>query len=173
MRRIAAVLIWLVLAVAIVGCAQTLRLKTVDASTGKPVAGVCTSLSQYRADMLHRAEEVGAVNLPCSDDNGIIIVRGFHKSWWLSEFTFSRQGYLNTYGQYNENRLRFSTNITNSNNIYGLGSPFSNVFELQKPIVLSQFSNGFFLISLEPNREMHARPSPDMSPVTSKPATLR
>lgn len=155
MKYAAAVLISLVLTIFTAGCAQTLRLKTVDASTGKPVAGVSASLSQFRADMLHPAGEAGTVNLPCSDDNGAITVRGFHKSWWLSEFTFSRQGYLNTYGKYNDNRLRFSTNITNSS-LYGIGSPFSNVFELQKPIVLSQYINGFFLISLEPNREMHA-----------------
>jgi hypothetical protein len=160
MKFPAAVLISLVLTVLIAGCAQSLRLKTVDASTGKPVSGVCVSMRQFRADMLHRAGEVGSVNLGYSDENGIIAVRGFHKSWWLSEFTFSCQGYSNTYGQYNENRLRFSTGITNSS-LYGAGSPFSNVFTLQKPIVLSQFSNGFFQILLEPNREMHAGSAPN------------
>lgn len=148
MKRPVALLISLVLVVFSIGCVRTLRLRMVDESTGRPVASVHTSMSQFRADMLHSPGELGPVNLPSSDDNGMIIVRGFHKSLWLSQFTFSCRGYLTSYGQYNGNRFRFSTQVTNSD-VYPVGTPFANVFALQKPVEFSTPSDGCFLIPLK------------------------
>ena len=80
------------------GCAHTICIKAIDASTKEPLAGVSTQWLQYYHGYFHLGHE-GPTNLPFSGKDGLISVGDLHRNW-SSSFIFACPGYSNIYGEY-------------------------------------------------------------------------
>jgi hypothetical protein len=132
-----------VLVIALVGCAnQAIRIKAVDATTGKPLAGVTTEWREHRHQMFRPVTHYGPTNLPLSDQDGLIELRDFHPNW-LSAFVFSRPGYSTLYGTYSGGYLNFGTNVT-----YCTNGIFATEFLFNDDPKMAIKSNGFFLLPM-------------------------
>src|SRR5207302_9601841 len=124
-----------------ISCARTLRIKTVDAATGQPLAGVSTSWRQdYNG--YFRLEHEGPTNLPPSWQDGIIRIEGVHR-YWGSRFIFSCPGYSNVYGFYSVGRLGLAESVT-----YLPSGPLEDEFILEGKPTSASLSNGCFLIPM-------------------------
>jgi hypothetical protein len=143
----------LVLMLFTTACTETIRFNAIDAKTGQPLDGVSTCVTQYRTSVLHGCESLKPINLLRSNTNGLIMASKLEKVW-LTEFVFSCDGYLNTYGNYQYNQGNFS--YSNGTNAFfphlpiESPLPFDDVFALQEPVTICQSSNGCFLIKLKP-----------------------
>ena len=87
-----------VLPLVVTGCAQTLFVKTIDASTGRPLASVTTSWQQAYHGILHYGHE-GPTNLPPSGQDGLVNVGELHRNW-SGSLIFTCSGYSNVYGEF-------------------------------------------------------------------------
>jgi hypothetical protein len=131
------------LLLALAGCAnQSIRIKAVDASTRKPLAGVTTEWREHRHQMFRPVTHFGPTNLPPSDQDGLIEVRSFHRNW-LSAFVFSSPGYSTVYGTYAGGYLNFGTNVTHCTN--GI---FATEFLFNDDPKMATKSNGCFIVSM-------------------------
>src|ERR1700742_3132412 len=93
MKRHASIFAILGIVPFLIGCVQTLHFKITDAATGKPLEAAALSVCQYRTETKHYVGEVDITGLPRSDSDGMIVVPGVHKYWWLSQFTVTHPGY--------------------------------------------------------------------------------
>jgi hypothetical protein len=124
-----------------VGCAQTLCIKTVDAASGQPLAGVS---AVWREDSSYelltgQRHQAGPTNLVSSED-GTITVGGMHKKW-VSRFVFSRTGYATLYGIYGPEGLTLAERIK--------PSPLpQDRFILEEPQIFIGPSNGCVLVKM-------------------------
>jgi hypothetical protein len=132
-----------VMVIALVGCAnQTIRIKAVDATTGKPLAGVTTEWREHRHQMFLPVTHYGPTNLSPSDQDGFIELHSFHRNW-LSAFVFSRPGYSTLYSTYAGGYLNFGTNVTFCTN--GI---FATEFLFNDDPKMAVKSNGCFLLPI-------------------------
>jgi hypothetical protein len=100
-----------VLAFALTGCTrQTIRLETVDANTGTPLAGVTTEWREHRYLAFRRITHSPPMNLPPTGQSGIVEIRDLHRNW-TSAFIFSCPGYSKVYGRYDDGQLKLGTNV--------------------------------------------------------------
>jgi hypothetical protein len=127
----------------VVGCAHTISLKVVDATTRQPLAGVSSRWLQYHHPYFSTAKQEGPTYLPPSDSNGVIKVAGMHR-WWSSEFIFSQLGYSNVYGYYNTKSL----NLADQFCYYPTGS-FQDQFILKGDIKIADKTNEFFIVEMQ------------------------
>ena len=77
----------------VAGCSHTLRFKTVDATTEKPLAGVALKWEDRQKDLIFGTAHFGPTNLPPSGDDGLIVVVGVHKKR-VTAFDFTKPGYV-------------------------------------------------------------------------------
>jgi hypothetical protein len=132
-----------VLVIALAGCAnQAIHITAVDATTGKPLAGVATEGREHRHQMFLPVTHYGPINLPSSDQDGLIELHSFHRNW-LSAFVFSRAGYSTLYGTYAGGYLNFGTNVTFCTN--GI---FATEFLFNDDPKMAVKSNGCFLLPM-------------------------
>jgi hypothetical protein len=124
------------------GCAHSIRLKTVDATTHEPVEGVSVQWVQFKHEMLWRSKQEGPTNLPPSGAGGIVKVKGLHR-WWSSDFTFSCVGYSNLYGIYGSGNLSVSAKARHFSH-----GPFQDQFWLENPLKAAAKSNDCFLVEM-------------------------
>jgi len=129
-------------ALILAGCTTTLKMRTVDARTGEPLAGTMVSWREDYSDLLLGSKHRALTNLPPSDKEGLIIVPESHPKW-LSSFVFSHPDYHDLYGSYNHGVL----SLAERTNSAVQGSPF--VFE--GPLTRATSSNGVFLIPMRPS----------------------
>lgn len=126
----------------VAGCAApTLCIKTVDAETGQPLAGVSTSWRQDHNGYFHLEHE-GPTNLPPSGQDGIISVEGLHRDWG-SRFIFSCPGHSNVYGFYSVGKMGLAERVT-----YLPPGPLEGEFILDGNLTSAFQSNGCFLVKM-------------------------
>jgi hypothetical protein len=96
------------------GCAQTqtVRLRVVDGTTSKPMSGVS---AQWREDSAYNMltghrHQTGPTQLPLSNEEGVILVRGVHNEW-VSRFVVWHPGYATNYGIYSPDKLELAQRI--------------------------------------------------------------
>jgi hypothetical protein len=124
------------------GCVRTVCIKTVDAATGRPLAGVSTSWRQDYDGYFHVKHE-GPTNLPLTSQDGNISVGGLHR-YWTSSFIFSCPGYSNVYGIYSLGELGLAERVR-----YFPPGPFKDEFFLEGKLTSASLSNGCFLIPMQ------------------------
>jgi hypothetical protein len=80
---------------------QTIHVKTVDADTGKPLAGVTTEWREDRYEMFLRGIDGTPTNLPATGQDGMIAIHHLHRNW-VSTFIFSSPDpdYPDFFGKY-------------------------------------------------------------------------
>jgi len=128
---------------ALAGCVnQSIRISTVDASTGKPLAGVTTEWREHRHQIFRPVTHLGPTNLPLSNQNGLIEVRSIHRNW-LSAFVFFTPRYSTVYGTYAGGYLNFGTNVT-----YCTNGIFATEFLFNGDPKMATKSNGCFIVSM-------------------------
>jgi hypothetical protein len=122
------------------GCARTLCIKTVDATTGRPLPGVQTRWTADYHDLLLGSYHYGPTNLPPSNESGEIEIQKL-KSKYTSRFVFFHAGYGNVYGVNSRGTLTLGTTI----------QTFSDgVFILNGNLVSAGTSNGCFIVEMKP-----------------------
>jgi hypothetical protein len=100
-----------VLALALTGCAlQTIHIRTVDANTGEPLAGVTTEWRQDRLQMFQTIVHSDAIKESPSGYEGMVEVGGVHRNW-ASTLAFSCPGYLNVYSSYSGGTMTLAKKI--------------------------------------------------------------
>src|SRR5260370_4307515 len=92
----------------LMGCSlQTIHIKTVDARTGQPLAGVTTVWRQDRYQMFQTIVHSDPIRESPSGRVGSIEVSGLHRNWKSTLF-FSCPGYSNVYGLYSGDGITFA-----------------------------------------------------------------
>ncbi len=131
----------------VTGCAHTVCLKVIDASTGRPLAGVSASWQQTYHGVLHYGHE-GPTNLPSSGENGFIKVGKLHRDW-SSTFIFTRPGYSNVYGGFtSKGKMLLGEEIR-----YFPPGRLDGQFYLKGRIVSAFLSNQCFVVPLPKSSE--------------------
>jgi hypothetical protein len=126
------------------GCAHSIRIKAVDATTGQPLVGVATEWRQNRHQMFQRIAHTAPTNLPPSGQEGLIEVRGIYRTW-NSQFVFSLPGYSTVYGHYySGGDLNLSTQVSRIPS--GL---FAGEFYLEGKLEAVGKTNGCFLVRMQ------------------------
>jgi hypothetical protein len=125
------------------GCARTLCVKVVDASSGRPLSGVSASWQQYYHGYFHTGHE-GPTNLPPSGDDGLIRVGELHRNW-SSYFIFSCPGYSTVYGEFTPSRGQM---IVADEIKYFPPGRFAGEFYLKGNMTSTSQSNGCFVVPL-------------------------
>jgi hypothetical protein len=123
-----------------IGCAKTLCIKTVDATTGRPLPGVLTKWTADNQDLVLGSYHYGPTNLPPSTESGVVKIRKV-KGRCVSRFIFSHAGYGNVYGIYSSGILNLGT-ATNSLS--------DDHFILNGNFVSVGASNGCLLVEMTP-----------------------
>ena len=118
--------------------AHTISIKAVDSATSQPLAGVSTWWRQDYKDLLLGSSHYGPTNLPPSQENGVINIRGLHPTW-SSRFIFSCCGYSNVYAICSGDTLTLADQIT---------SLPGDQFILEGPLTSITPSNGCFIIPM-------------------------
>ena len=126
----------------LMGCAHSIRLKTVDAATHEPLEGVTVQWVQAKHQMFQQLKQEGPTNLPPSGSDGVVKVDGLHR-WWSSDFTFSRPGYSNVYGGFGSGKLVLSERMQH----FPPGQ-LQDQFWLTGPMTVAEKSNGCFLVEM-------------------------
>ena len=135
------------LSVVAAGCAGTLCVKLVDASNGRPLAGVSTSWQQYYHGYFHLKRE-GPTNLPPTVQDGLITVGDLHRNW-SSSFIFACPGYSNVYGELtSKGKLILADKVE-----YYPSEKFAGQFYLKEGLVPASQSNGCFVVPLPKSGE--------------------
>ena len=125
------------------GCTHTISLKTVDAGTRLPLAGVATEWKEELHDMVFGEFKTGPTNLPLSGEDGIITIRGVHKVR-VGTLILSHAGYVTLDGNYSAGKFRVAQRIR----------PLSNGdASHSEPMVQIQSSNGCFVVPMIRSRD--------------------
>jgi hypothetical protein len=127
----------------LMGCAHSIRLKTVNATTHEPLEGVSVQWVQARHQMFQPLKQEGPANLPPSGPGGIVKVDGLHR-WWSSDFTFSHPGCSNVYGIYGSGKLTVSDQMQ-----HFPSGPLQDQFWLRGHLTVADKSNGCFLVEMQ------------------------
>jgi len=127
----------------LVGCAHTIRIKIVDATTREPLEGVSTRWLQARHQMFQQLKQEGPTNLPPSRQDGTIVVGGLH-TWWSSDLIFSCPGYSNVYGQYGSGILCLARRMR-----YFPPGPLQEQFILEGGVRVAEKSSGCFVVEMQ------------------------
>jgi hypothetical protein len=142
---------WLIvlgpLALVVAGCAHDICLKTVDATTGAPLARTSVSWRQDRHDIVLGLASYGPTNLPPSGEDGVIHVGGLRRNW-ASRFVFTHPGYSNVYGIYSRGGLGLAERVWDA----GEGR-FKGQFTLEGKLATASLSNGCFVVPLPKSGE--------------------
>ena len=134
------------MALVAVGCAHTICLKTVDATTGAPLAGTSVSWRQDRHDIVLGLASYGPTNLPPTREDGIVEAVGMRRNW-SSSFVFTHPGYSNVYGGYSRGTL------TLAERTHALEGRFKGQFILEGKLTTAFLSNGCFVVPLPKSGE--------------------
>jgi len=130
------------LGLVVTGCAHTLCVKTVDATTGRPLAGVSTSWQQSYHGIVHFGHE-GPTDLPPSGEDGLINVGELHRNW-SGSFIFACPGYANVYGEFtSKGKLILAEKIE-----YFPPGKLEGQFYLKGDMTSAPQSNGCFLVKM-------------------------
>ena len=134
------------MALVAVGCAHNICLKTVDATTGAPLAGTSVSWRQDRHDIVLGLASYGPTNLPPSGQDGVVEAVGLQRNW-VSSFVFTHPGYSNVYGIYSGGKLGLAERVS------GLEGRFKGQFILEGKLATASLSNGCFVVPLPKSGE--------------------
>ncbi len=93
--------------------------------------------------MFEALKQEGPTNLPPTGPDGVIKVSGLHQ-WWGSEFIFSRQGYSNSYGNYEAKSLTLAGQVR-----YYPSGVLQDQFYLVGDITTADKSNGCFIVEMQ------------------------
>ena len=129
-------------AVVLVGCANSIRIKAVDAVTGQPLSGVTAEWRQNRHQISQLIAHTGPIKLPPSDRDGLIEVRPIYRTW-SSQFVFLVPGCSNTYGQYSWRR-----NLVVATNVDYRSGQFEGEFILRGQLETAVKSNWNFIVRI-------------------------
>jgi hypothetical protein len=132
----------LILALLLVaGCAKTIsiNIKTIDAKTGKPLAGVSTSWMEEHQDLILGSHRFGPTNLPPSNQDGVIRVDKLNTHMG-SRFIFSCPGYAPVYALYCDGSMALAGRVSFLPR---------NEFVLEGNLVSVGPTNGYFLVQME------------------------
>jgi hypothetical protein len=130
------------LALVAAGCAHDIRLKTVDATTGAPLAGTAVSWRQDRHDIVLGLASYGPTNLPPSGEDGVVHVVGLRR-YWTSRFVFTHAGYSSVYGAYSRGGLGLAERVWDT----GEGR-FKGQFILEGKLTTASLTNGCLVVPL-------------------------
>jgi hypothetical protein len=125
----------------VAGCTHTVQFRTVDATTGQPLAGVIASWRQDSHDLVLGSYHYGPTNLPPSSAQGAITVGGIYPKK-ASRFIFSKSGYLTVYGIYGSDELTRANSLSQVDR--------DGEFILTGDLNLVLPTNGFIIIQMSP-----------------------
>lgn len=132
-----------VLSLGLAGCMhKTVRIMTVDATTGEPLIGVETGWREHRHQITGPVLHTGRVELSKSDQNGNIEVHKLHK-YWRSSFDFSLPGYSTVYGWYSGDTLKLGTNV-----VYLPPGLFESEFRFETEPQTAETRDGIFIVPI-------------------------
>ena len=94
----------------VTGSTGAIRLKIVDAKTDKPISGVSGIWREDEDDVVFGHFQTGPMELPPSDDSGIITINQSHKKM-TGRFILAQSGYVTIYGVYSEGDMEVSREI--------------------------------------------------------------
>ena len=125
------------------GCANRISIKivTLDSTTGQPIAGVSTRWLESHHDIVLGSHYYGPTNLPTTTENGIVQVENLNTNWG-STFTFTRSGYSSVYAFYGNEHLTVAKQVK-VDTIGGF------IFNGNFSVINS--SNGFFVVKMDPH----------------------
>jgi hypothetical protein len=131
------------------GCAyQTVHLETVDANTGRPLAGVATEWREHRYQMFQKIMHFPATNLPPTGPDGVVKVRHLHRNW-TSTFVFSCPGCPTLYGKYSGGALYSGGVLTLGTNVaFFPQEMLEGDFQFEGDAGIAIKTNGFFLVKM-------------------------
>ena len=125
------------------GCARNIIcFKTIDATTGAPLAGVSVRWRQDRHDIIRGLDSYGPTNLPPSREDGAVTVVEL-RPFWTSRFIYTCPGYSNVYGIYNRGALGLAERVSDP----GEGR-FKGQFILEDNVMAACLSNGCYVVPL-------------------------
>jgi hypothetical protein len=124
----------------VTGRAGVIRLEIVDAKTGQPISGVSAVWREDVDDVAFGHFQNGPIDLPPSNDKGIITISQSHKKM-IGRLTLAQTGYLTSYGVYSGGSLSLSQEIQ--------PPPFpQDLFMLDDEQTAVEHSDGTFVVRM-------------------------